>query len=135
MTLDHEHEAELFVEDACLSDLRRAAGLEEEESRREREHDGEGTRGKGTRGKQESEREARTRHKASSDAQKTSLAAVPRRRRLQAACAAVLVSGDARREGGGGALPLFEKHLSATEQGSSSARSSGEPARRFCSRC
>ena len=86
-TLDHEHEAELFVDlDACLRDLRVAAGIGDAEDAR---------------------RSAFLNKAAVNDVE----------RRLQAACAAVRVCLEthvAREEAE--LWPLFEKHFSETEQ-------------------
>ena len=97
-TLDHEHEAELFVDlDACLRDLRVAAGI----------------------GDAEDAAKSRLLVSSSSFAKPNPSKATVNdvERRLQAACAAVRVCLEthvAREEAE--LWPLFEKHFSETEQ-------------------
>ena len=96
-TLDHEHEAELFVDlDACLRDLRVAAGI----------------------GDAEDARTSALVSPLNAAEPRVSKAAVNDvERRLQAACAAVRVCLEthvAREEAE--LWPLFEKHFSETEQ-------------------
>ena len=97
-TLDHEHEAELFVDlDACLRDLRVAAGI----------------------GDAEDAAKSRLLVPSSSFAKPNPSKATVNdvERRLQAACAAVRVCLEthvAREEAE--LWPLFEKHFSETEQ-------------------
>jgi iron-sulfur cluster repair protein YtfE (RIC family) len=97
-TLDHEHEAELFVDlDACLRDLRVAAGI----------GDAEDARTSALVSPLNEHMEPRVSKAAVNDVE----------RRLQAACAAVRVCLEthvAREEAE--LWPLFEKHFSETEQ-------------------
>ena len=94
-TLDHEHEAELFVDlDACLRDLRVAAGIGDAE---------------------DAEKSALVSSSGAKPIEKAAVSDVERR--LQAACAAVRVCLEthvAREEAE--LWPLFEKHFSETEQ-------------------
>ena len=103
-TLDHEHEAELFVEvDACLRDLREHAGLAGDEGGvdGEKVHDA---------------MEAKCSNRRMDP--KTRAAIMEVERRLQAACVAVKVCLEthvAREEAE--LWPLFEKHFTSAEQG------------------
>ena len=94
-TLDHEHEAELFVDlDACLRDLRVAAGIGDAE---------------------DAKKSALVSSSGVKPIEKAAVSDVERR--LQAACAAVRVCLEthvAREEAE--LWPLFEKHFSETEQ-------------------
>ena len=103
-TLDHEHEAELFVEvDGCLRDLREHAGLAGDEG---------GVDG----GKVHDAMEAKC--SVGRMDPKTRAAIMEVERRLQAACVAVKVCLEthvAREEAE--LWPLFEKHFTSAEQG------------------
>ena len=103
-TLDHEHEAELFVEvDACLRDLREHAGLAGDEGGvdGEKVHDA---------------MEAKVTDRKMDPKKRATIMEVERR--LQAACVAVKVCLEthvAREEAE--LWPLFEKHFTSGEQG------------------
>lgn len=103
-TLDHEHEAELFVEvDACLRDLREHAGLAGDEGGVDGEKVHDAMEAKGSDRRMDP---------------KTRAAIMEVERRLQAACVAVKVCLEthvAREEAE--LWPLFEKHFTSAEQG------------------
>ena len=103
-TLDHEHEADLFVEvDACLGDLRQHAGLTSDEGGvdGEKVHDA---------------MEAKNSYKKMDP--KTRAVIMEVERRLQAACVAVKVCLEAHVAREEAELwPLFEKHFTSAEQG------------------
>ena len=108
-TLDHEREGELFVEvDACLRDLRVAAGLDVDA--------GEETEEKRAELKLSDPDPQERRSEPRLDLNDHAVVADVERR-LQAACAAVRVCLEASRGEAAELWPLFVKHFSASEQG------------------